>query len=54
MSMVSAKREIHYVNMQHNCVYIKHRYVTCTMKHNRDNMLLKLCYTSEILCCVLT
>ena len=52
MSMVSAKRAIHYVNMQHNCVYIKHRYVT--MKDNRDNMLLKLCYTSEILCCMLT
>ena len=28
MSMVSAKREIYYIELQYNCVYMKHRYVT--------------------------
>ena len=30
--MVSAKGEIHYVTLQHNCVYLEHRYIT-----NKDN-----------------
>ena len=45
--MVSAKREIHYVKLQYNCVYMEHRYIT--MKDNRDYMLLELLHIRNII-----